>query len=176
MTGGKALGSFSGIRKYLEKDMLSPSLQGRVRYGCTQFVGMDGCHIFDIWVDGRQVKRFSWETVNSYFIRQGYAQKEKPGSIRDYWEDFWALMEKYPMEARTEYTDQEFSKALKTYRSQDIQRSLLSPDPIVNMFALLDRRCGKNALRQFGKSLDTKPAWLSFFYELRWRAEETEKE
>ena len=77
---GKILGSFSGMRKYLEKEMLAPALLGRVRYGCTHFVGMDNCRVFEVAVDGKTVKRFSWETVNSYFIRQGYAQKEKPGS------------------------------------------------------------------------------------------------
>ena len=45
---GKILGSWSGMRKYLEQDMLANSLQGRIRYGCTTYVGMDGCHIFEV--------------------------------------------------------------------------------------------------------------------------------
>ena len=32
---GKALGSWSGMRKYLEQEMLADSLLGRIRYGCT---------------------------------------------------------------------------------------------------------------------------------------------
>ena len=39
---GKALGSWSGMRKYLEQEMLADSLHGRIRYGCTSYVGMDG--------------------------------------------------------------------------------------------------------------------------------------
>ena len=66
----KVLGSWSGMRRYLEQDMLAECLHGRIRYGCTTYVGMDGCHIFEICVDGKQIKRFSWETVNSYFIKQ----------------------------------------------------------------------------------------------------------
>ena len=62
---GKILGSFSGMRKYLEKEMLAPALLDRVRYGCTHFVGMDNCRVFEVAVDGQTVKRFSWETVNS---------------------------------------------------------------------------------------------------------------
>ena len=58
---GKALGSWSGMRKYLEQEMLADSLHGRIRYGCTSYVGMDGCRIFEVCVDGVQVKRFSWE-------------------------------------------------------------------------------------------------------------------
>jgi hypothetical protein len=73
----KILGSWSGMRKYLEEEMLAESLQGRVRYGCTAYVGMDGCRIFEICIDGKQIKRFSWETVNSYFIDNGYNDKYK---------------------------------------------------------------------------------------------------
>ena len=32
---GKILGSWSGMRKYLEQEMLASVLHGRVRYGCT---------------------------------------------------------------------------------------------------------------------------------------------
>lgn len=59
------------MRKYLEQDMLAEVLKGRVRYGCTAYIGMDGCRIFEVCIDGKQVKRFSWETVNSYFIDSG---------------------------------------------------------------------------------------------------------
>ena len=68
----KILGSWSGMRKYLERDMLAESLIGRIRYGCTTYVGMDDFKIFEICIDGVQVKRFSLETVNTYFIENGY--------------------------------------------------------------------------------------------------------
>lgn len=47
----KTLGSWSGMRKYLEKEMLAAAPQGRVRYNCTRYVGMDNCHIFEIYID-----------------------------------------------------------------------------------------------------------------------------
>jgi hypothetical protein len=50
----KILGSWSGMRKYLEQEMIAESLRGRVRYGCTAYVGMDGCRIFEICIDGKQ--------------------------------------------------------------------------------------------------------------------------
>lgn len=71
---GKILKSWSGMRKYLEKEMLAESLQGRVRYNCTTYVGMDGCRIFEVFLDGKLFKQFSWETVNSYFIEQRIAK------------------------------------------------------------------------------------------------------
>ena len=52
---GNILGSWSGMRKYLEKDMLADSLKGRIRYGCTTYVGMDGCRIFEVCIDGTRI-------------------------------------------------------------------------------------------------------------------------
>lgn len=163
----KILGSWSGMRKYLEEEMLCPSLRGRVRYGCTRYVGMDSDHIFDVWVDGRQVKRFSLETVNEYFIAQGYTIKRSPMSIHDYWEDFWNLMEQYPLESRAEYTDDEFCNALNAYRNQPIQESIASPNPIVRMFAVLDRRLGSRTVEKLRQEMENQPEWLRFFYRLR---------
>ena len=65
----KILGSWSGMRKYLEHEMLAESLRGRIRYGCTAYVGMDGCHIFEVCIDNIQVKRFSLETVQQTLFR-----------------------------------------------------------------------------------------------------------
>ena len=163
----KILGSWSGMRKYLEEEMLCPSLRGRVRYGCTRYVGMDSDHVFDVWVDGRQVKRFSLETVNEYFIAQGYTIKRSPMSIHDYWEDFWNLMERQPLESRAEYTDDEFCDALSAYRNQSIQESIASPNPIVRMFAVLDRRLGSRTVEKLRQEMENQPEWLRFFYRLR---------
>ena len=120
----KILGSWSGMRKYLEQDMLAESLLGRVRYGCTTYVGMDGCRIFEICIDKEQIKRFSWETVNSYFIDSGYTSNKNPSGISEYWAEFWFLLDKYPMTDRTEYTDEDFCGALETYRNQEIKESI----------------------------------------------------
>ena len=168
---GKILGSWSGMRKYLEKDMLADSLKDRIRYGCTRYVGMDGCHIFEVCIDGVQVKRFSWETVNTYFINNGFTQNPNPSGIGEYWAEFWELLEKYPIDRRTEYTDEEFCKALETYRNQDIQESIGSLNPIVRMFAILDRRVGKRTLVKIKDEVETLPEWVKKFYNLRCEAE-----
>lgn len=96
---GKILGSWSGMRKYLETEMLAVCLRGRVRYGCTAYVGMDGCRFFEVCVDGEQYKRFSLETVNTYFINHGYKAKSDPVGTREYWEEFWPLLDKTPQTA-----------------------------------------------------------------------------
>lgn len=162
---GKTLGSWSGMRKYLEEEMIAESIRGRVRYGCTRYVGMDNCRIFEVCIDGIQVKRFSWETVNSYFIEQGYSPTPSPFGVHEYWEGFWETLEKYPMSMRTEYTDEEFCTALEKYRNSDIRNSIISDDPIVRMFAVLDRRIGKRTIEAL--NVTEQPEWLQPFYELR---------
>ncbi|MCH5314853.1 MAG: hypothetical protein J1E81_02985 [Eubacterium sp.] len=168
---GKILGSWSGMRKYLEQEMLAESLRGRVRYGCTAYVGMDGCHIFEICIDGLQIKRFSLETVNTYFIDNGYKEPVKPMSIPNYWDNFWELLDKFPLKSRTEYTDAEFSGALKEYRNQKIQVSINSENPLVRMFAVLDKRLGKNTLKKVKETITNQPEWLQTIYRLRIEAE-----
>ena len=168
---GKILGSWSGMRKYLEQEMLADSLKGRIRYGCTRYVGMDGCHIFEVCIDGVQVKRFSWETVNTYFISNGFTQNPNPSSIGEYWAEFWELLEKHPMDRRTEYTDEEFCKALENYRNQDVRESICSINPIVGMFAILDRRVGKRTLVKIKEEVESMPEWVKQFYNLRCEVE-----
>ncbi|MCM1544454.1 MAG: hypothetical protein NC110_04060 [Ruminococcus sp.] len=163
----KVLDSWSGMRKYLEQEMLAESLRGRIRYNCTTYVNMYNCKVFEIFVDGNCVKRFSWETVNSYFINNGYVKKAKPMNIQDYWNGFFKALEKYPINARTEYTDDEFCSALKEYRNQAIQESICSANPIVKMFALLDRRIGERTLEKLGESISKEPEWLRLFFGLR---------
>ena len=168
---GKILGSWSGMRKYLEQDMLADSLQGRIRYGCTTYVGMDGCRIFEVCIDGVQVKRFSWETVNTYFIDNRYTKNAAPSGIGEYWAEFWELLEKYPIDQRTEYTDGEFCEALEIYRNQNIRESIFSSNPIIRMFAVLDRRVGKRTISKMKNIIDEQPEWLRQFYKLRIDAE-----
>lgn len=167
----KILGSWSGMRKYLEKEMLAEALIGRVRYGCTSYVSMDDCHIFDLCIDGKQIKRFSLETVNSYFIDKGYTTTKNPCGLGEYWAEFWSLLDQYPITERTEYTDEEFCDALKKYRNQDIQESLHSNNPLTRMFAILDRRVGKRTLTKLKCELDKQPQWLQQIYLLRFDAE-----
>ena len=169
--GKKILGSWSGMRRYLEKEMLAECLRGRVRYHCTSYVGMDGCRIFEVYIDGKLVKRFSWETVNSYFIEEGCKTQKNPFGITEYWKEFWLLLEATPIQSRTEHTDNEFCEALTQYRNQEIGDSLRSENPLERMFAVMDRRVGRRTLRFIKQELEKQPAWLQIFYELRLEAE-----
>lgn len=168
---GKILGSWSGMRKYLEQEMLAESLSGRVRYGCTSYPSMDGCCIFDLYIDGKQIKQFSWETVNSYFIDNGYTINKNPIGPGEYWAEFLPLLDKIPLTDRTEYTDEEFCYALEKYRNQTIQKSIFSDNPLIRMFAVLDRRVGKRTLSILKDEIASQPQWLQEIYALRLSAD-----
>ena len=163
----KVLGSWSGMRKYLEQEMLAEGLKGRIRYGCTTYKGMDDCKIFEICIDGKQINRFSWETVNTYFINNGYKENSDPVGKSEYWSEFWTLLAKIPISSRTEYTDNEFCDALDEYRNQDILKSVYSENPLVRLFAVLDRRTGKRTLSNIKTHIEDQPEWLQQFYKLR---------
>ena len=167
----KALSSWSGMRKYLEHEMLAPSLISRVRYNCTSYAGMDLDHLFELYIDGALIKRFSYETVNTYFIENGFKSNSDPFGKRQYWDEFFTLLESVPITKRTEYTDEEFCSALEHYRNSSIEQSLSSENPIERMFAILDRRAGKRRLAEIKKSADSMPNWLSEIAETRFEAE-----
>lgn len=167
---GRALASWSGMRKYLEQEMLAEELHGRIRYGCTKYKGEDGYCVFELYIDGNQVKRFSWETMNTYFIENGYKQNSNPFGQMEYWDEFMRLRNEVPMQNRTEYGDDEFSDALRIYRNQTIQESIRSENPIVRMFAVLDRRIGKRTLKSCMENLEAQPEWLQSIYRLRFKA------
>lgn len=168
---GTILGSWSGMRKYLEQEMLAESLRGRIRYGCTTYKGMDDCKVFEICVDGKQVKRFSWETLNTYFINNGYKQNSEPYGKTEYWAEYWKLLDNIPLTERAEYTDGEFCDALSEYRNGDIMKSIYSENPLIRMFAVLDRRIGKRTLLSIKEHIEEEPEWLQLFYKLRIDAE-----
>lgn len=169
------LASWGKLRKYLEQEMIADSLKGRIRFNCTSYPNMDGMHIFEIFVDGKLEKQFSWETVNSYFRKNenfpNGKGKQTIGSTRGYWEGFQEALFGTPITERDEYTDSEFCEALAEYRQKPITASQISDNPIVRMFAILDRRTGKRSLEKMKQSLSLQPEWLQKFYLLRMNAE-----
>ena len=158
-------GSWSGMRKYLEKEMLAESLKGRVRYGCTTYKGMDSCRIFEICIDDNYKKQFSWDTLYADMGKNGFGDSERTWSKMRYYVDNTSV------ELRDVHICEEFCESLAEYRSQDIKMSIQSNNPIVRMFAILDRRIGKRTLEKLKDTLAEQPEWLKQFYILRFEAE-----
>lgn len=64
-----------------------------------------------------------------------------------------------------------FYLAFQEFDNQNIEKSLGSPNPLVRMFALFDRRVGKRKLLALKTSMEYELHWLRFFYYLRLEAE-----
>lgn len=158
-------GSWSGMRRYLEDDMLCDSLKGRIRYDATTYVGMDGDCVFSVFVDSKRMVSFSMEHMAGQ-IRRTAEDKSK----EMFWKNFWKV-KNIPITEREVFDDQEFTDALEIYRQSDIKSSLESDNQIVRMFAILDRRVGKRTLEKLAGGVNNQPEWLKFFYTLRLEAE-----
>ncbi len=65
----------------------------------------------------------------------------------------------------------QFTDALQEYKNNPIKDNLSSLNPIVRMFAILDRRVGKRTLHRLEQEMEKQPEWLRFFYQLRRSAE-----
>lgn len=85
-----------------------------------------------------------WSAMRKYLEQE--MLNDSPAGKGEYWEEFWLLFDKNPMNMRTEYMDVEFCEALEQYRNQSIQESIGSENPLVRMFAVLDGRVGKRML------------------------------
>lgn len=157
--------SWSGMRKYLEQEMLAPSLRGRVRYHCgAPIEGEAG--LFAVYVDGRPVRHYSMDSMASALY-----QGAKPTDMAEFWRGYWHAAEHVPARERDAHDELEFAEALRIYRASDITVSLASDDPNVRMLAILDRRVGKRTLTRLWVEAAHWPDWLRAFYDLRAAAE-----
>lgn len=157
--------SWSGMRKYLEQEMLARSLRGRVRYHCgAPIEGEAG--LFAVYVDGCCVRHYSMDGMASALYQGG-----KPTDMEAFWRGYWHAAEHVPASGRDAHDELEFAGALRAYRMLDIAASLTSDDPNVRMLALLDRRVGKRTLTRLREEAAMWPDWLRAFYDLRAAAE-----
>ena len=156
---GLAEGSWRGMKKYLEQDMLCPALRGRVTYQLEVYprFGSSGS-TFTVSLDSRPVKKFGFMYAITRLEEQGRLARGQ---------SLWRI----PMDERDEYSDDEFSGALKAYRNQPVQQSLSSGNPIVRMCAIVDRRVGRRTLASLAGSVSVQPGWLQALYAARLGAE-----
>ena len=154
---GLAEGSWKGMKKYLEQEMLCPALRGRLTYDLTRFrsTGDEGT-VFTVCLDGQPVKQFGFQLAAKALRDQGFV-------IRHAWD--------IPFDQRDEYTDDEFAESLKAYRNQPIDQSIASENPIIRMFSIVDRRIGKRRLERLKDEVDQQPKWLRLLYVARLQAE-----
>ena len=161
--------TWSGTRKKLETDYLCPALRGRVRYFATTYREShdQGMSRAAILVDGTEVLksdcvtyfRVLWQRVQEYQDEQGLNRREA-----------YRKADKTVLEEGL-FDPWEFYAAFQTFDNQSIEASLTSENPIVRIFALLDRRLGKRRLTALEDTMEQELDWVRLFYRLRMEAE-----
>lgn len=162
--------SWSGIRSKLENDYLAPSLRGRIEYlaisysRCPDHEGRAAVRL-----DGKEVLKSSYyERCMAEYEAGRKVKKDFPElSARERCQ----LTEKKTLESGA-FDQRDFYNAFQEYDNQSIENSILSENPIVRMFVIMDRRLGKRRLIRMEDAMEREPDWLRFFYELRMDAEQ----
>lgn len=138
--------SWSNLRKVLEQDRLAPALRGRVQYFMTRYHDAhDDYGRFCIRVDEREYVCScygDWHDSQSKQQELGVFPVWKVGNVIDTYLDELTLDE-----------------------------ALTSDNPLIRLFAVLDRRVGKRRLPALAAAMENEPEWLQFFYRLRLEAE-----
>ena len=164
------MSTWSGIRNKLENDYLCPALRGHIQYFATSYSkSADHEGRAAIRMDGEEVLRSNYYT---YF--------------ENVWTKFQALRRegvgeddpKAPFRMAHEGTLNDgcfdnifFYEAFHEFDNQSIEKSLTNENPLVRVFALLDRRLGKRRLLALEESMEQELDWVRAFYVIRMQAE-----
>ena len=156
--------TWSGIKNKLENDYLCPALRGRIRYFVTRYrESHDQEGRVAILLDGEEVLQSSYiafylrycELYPSVGADASEAfQSAYEGAINDGCFDRW-----------------DFYHAFHLFDNQSIEESMNSDNPLVRVFALLDRRLGKRRLSAISKKMERELPWVRKFYLIRMQAE-----
>ena len=141
--------SWSKMRKQLEQECLCNSLKGRVTFFVTRYPGTSDIHTrVAVRVDGEEV-------LKSDLIKFLSANGNNDIEIHN----------------QGGFDSVDFYSAFYKYKNQSILNSLMCDDPLVRLFAILDRRIGKRTLKSIASTISNQPEWLQPFYLLRFNSE-----
>ena len=166
--------SWSAMRKILEQENICDSLKGRIQYFATRYrKAHDQEGRVAIRLDGKEIFKscfFDWQAKRDEVVKSNVIPKEQTISYWDYWN-------KIHLETKNHGgLDQHgFYEAFHEYHNQSIEKSLISSDAVVRLFAILDRRVGKRRLAKLLPEIGNQPEWLQVFFKLRSEAEGFEK-
>ena len=151
--------TWSGIRNKLENDYLCPALRGHIQYFATSYSkSADHEGRAAIRVDGVEVLRSNYYT---YF--------------ENVWTKFHHLrsttLKDHDSAKEGTFDQKVFYEAFGIFDNQSIEKSLVSENPLVRIFALLDRRLGKRRLLALEDSMEQELDWVRAFYVIRLQAE-----
>ncbi len=152
---------WSAIRNKLENFYLADTLKGHIQYFVTTY---RNCHDRE----GRASIRFDGEEIlkSNYFDKQGTHSRIYYSHQAD-WEASYLLAESQGC-----FDQRNFYQAFQEFDNQSIQKSLVSDSLLVRIFAVLDRRVGKQALISLKNQMEHENEILKLFYHIRLDAEQ----
>ena len=160
------MASWSGIRHKLEQEYLADSLRGHIQYYATSYSkSPDHEGRAAIRLDGKEIIKGcywnNWCKVHLFPKDDRYAlRKEKE----------FAYMDNTAIQLGV-FDQRCFYSAFHEFDNQSIEKSLVSEDMLVRMFALLDRRVGKRRLLAMKAGIEKECETIQCFYAIRAAAE-----
>lgn len=160
------MATWSGIRNKLENDYLAESLRGHIQYFATSYSkSPDHEGRAAIRYDGKEViKGCYWNNWMKAHLFPKDDTYEKRMSVENAYMDDTAL--------KLGVFDQRcFYRAFDEFDNQSIEKSLVSENLLVRIFAILDRRVGKRKLKEMQENILNEPDAFREFYAIRVNAE-----
>lgn len=163
------MSTWSGIRAKLEQEHLAPALQGKIQYFATSY---NKCPDHEgraaVRIDGKEILKSSYY---EYCMAEWNARKAIDKNATDL-----TLQERCKMTRQSaldggDFDQRDFYIAFQEFDNQSIDMSLVSSNPIVRMFAILDKRVGKRKLISISNTMESELVWLRTFFCLRCDAE-----
>ncbi|MGN0609326.1 MAG: hypothetical protein ACI4J6_08965 [Oscillospiraceae bacterium] len=164
---------WSKIRVKLEKEYLAPSLRGRIQYFAVSYSkSPDHIGRAAVKLDGREILKSSYWLAYSAFD-DAFAEL-RSDNVCSGENDLWHMACKCAID-KGGFDQLMFYRAFDEFDNQSIEKSLDSENPLVRMFAVLDRRTGKRRLEKLAERIQNEPPWLRQFYYIRFNAENLTK-
>lgn len=165
------MSTWSGIKAKLEKDYLAPSLRGHITYFATSY---SRCPDHEgraaILYDGEEILKSNYF---DYMLSQdkNWEQIKKNQESESEFSQKWRKSFEMALN-EGEFDNHCFYNAFDEFDNQSIEKSLKSENPLVRLFAILDRRVGKRTLIKITENFENELEWLKGFYIMRCGAEE----
>ena len=157
------------MRRILEQENICDSLKGRIQYFATRYKkSHDQEGRVAIRLDGKEIFKSCFYDWNNKRVQVRDSIVIPNMEKMNYWE-YWDLIHNETKNFAG-FDQYGFYEAFFAYHNIGIDSSLISPDPVVRLFAILDKRVGKRKLQNMLSEIKSQPEWLQVFYWLRLEA------
>ena len=163
--------TWSGIRNKLENDYLCQTLRGHIQYFATSYSkSADHEGRAAVRLDGKEILRSDYYTYFEKVWAKFHHLRSTTMKDCDSAKEAIDLSHAHALEQGT-FDQKVFYEAFHEFDNQSIEKSLVSKNPLVRIFALLDRRVGKRRLLALESSMERELEWVRVFYVIRMQAE-----